>query len=112
MELIWNSDFIESNAAGFRLGTIQRLALLKCERSRKCCASSTRPAESTFFLSNASRARSQRPWTSSQKDGGVVIQFATNAKTLSGLPEPPTIFSGAETITAPAGGNWSKLHKH
>ena len=48
---------------------------------------------------------------------GVVVsqpraRSGTKAKTRSGLPLPSRIFSGAATISAPVGGNRSRLHRH
>ena len=39
-------------------------------------------------------------------------QPCTNARTRNGLPDPVLIFSGAAMITAPVGGNLSRLQRH
>lgn len=42
----------------------------------------------------------------------AVFQTGISASTRRGEPEPPLIFSGAPSTTAPVGGSWSRLVRH
>ncbi len=75
-------------------------------RIRKC----TRRGD--FFSGSLSENPARPGRSPGLPDGSNAAYWATRATTRSGLPEPPSIFSGADMISAPWGGSWSRLHRH
>ena len=116
----WRDGEARGDVGGSRAGRV-RIEQVDFDGVQACRASGRSGAtssETTWYPRRAVVAdRAADAARAAGDDGDVRVASSrgyreTRARTRSGLPEPPLIFSGGLMMSAPVGGSWSRLLRH